>query len=73
MASVSQVRAPSCKMLLKRVCFPHIRMLPRGSARMPRPTAEPMSVSDRRKYLQVRKALYLQAGRTDLSGSEPGN
>ena len=34
---------------------------------MPKPTAEPMNVNDRRKYLQVRKRLYQQAGRADRS------
>jgi hypothetical protein len=34
---------------------------------MPRPTAEPMNVNDRRKYLQVRKRGYQQAGRADRS------
>jgi len=34
---------------------------------MPKPTIEPMNVNDRRKYLQVRKALYQQAGRADRS------
>ena len=34
---------------------------------MPRPTAEPMTVNDRRKYLQVRKPLYQQARRAERS------
>lgn len=34
---------------------------------MPKPTAEPMNVNDRRKYLQVRKPLYQRAGRADRS------
>jgi hypothetical protein len=34
---------------------------------MPKPTAEPMNVNDRRKYMQVRKQSYQQAGRADRS------
>src|SRR5712692_10476174 len=60
-------RAPSCKMLLKRVCFPQIRMLPRGSAIMREPTEEQMTVNERRKYLKGRKRVYQEAKRAERS------
>ncbi len=58
---------PSHKMLLKRVCFPQIRMLPKGSAIMREPTEEPMTVNECRKYLKGRKRVYQESRRAERS------